>query len=199
MATTDSVFILACDIQSRPSSNERSRVQDLLLRASGQRARPPPGNDDIGSVFVHACDRERSDVPLGHLLRVSLSGSRAKRSEQEPSYVRRRSSLYACVLTYVEAEPSVGRSRAGVFLRASFGRAERLNWWPCARLQGNENLEPLLSYMRPLSWISVQMSPNDLMLEDGVKDIRNKLASPSNLQQLLLLLDKAENLLSRME
>ncbi|KAH0458526.1 hypothetical protein IEQ34_013841 [Dendrobium chrysotoxum] len=37
------------------------------------------------------------------------------------------------------------------------------------------------------------------MLEDGIKDIGNKLASPpSNLQQLLLLLDKAENLLTRM-
>ncbi|KAH0461718.1 hypothetical protein IEQ34_009293 [Dendrobium chrysotoxum] len=38
------------------------------------------------------------------------------------------------------------------------------------------------------------------MLEDGVKDIENKLTSPpSDLQQLMLLLDKAKNLLLRME
>ncbi|KAL0927508.1 hypothetical protein M5K25_001683 [Dendrobium thyrsiflorum] len=41
---------------------------------------------------------------------------------------------------------------------------------------------------------------NDLMLEDGVKDIENKLASPPSVfQQLLLLLNKAEILLSIME
>ncbi|KAH0469044.1 hypothetical protein IEQ34_002276 [Dendrobium chrysotoxum] len=44
------------------------------------------------------------------------------------------------------------------------------------------------------------MLPDALMLEDGVKDIGNKLVSlPSDLQHLLLLLDKAKNLLSRME
>ncbi|KAH0457526.1 hypothetical protein IEQ34_012841 [Dendrobium chrysotoxum] len=38
------------------------------------------------------------------------------------------------------------------------------------------------------------------MLENGVKGIGNKLVSPpSDLQQLLLLLDKAENLLLIME
>lgn len=39
-------------------------AQDLLL-----------GMAALGSIFVPAYDQERSDVPLGHLLRVSLLGS----------------------------------------------------------------------------------------------------------------------------
>ncbi|KAH0458968.1 hypothetical protein IEQ34_011782 [Dendrobium chrysotoxum] len=59
---------------------------------------------------------------------------------------------------------------------------------------------PYCQYLRPLSYTSMQMSLEDLMLEDEVKDIRNKLASPSSgLLQLMLLLDKAKKLLSRME
>ncbi|KAH0466074.1 hypothetical protein IEQ34_006177 [Dendrobium chrysotoxum] len=99
-----------------------------------------------------------------------------------------------------EVEPSAGRSRVGVFLRACLGRSERLDQCSCARLQGTESLEPLLSYLQPLSCTFVQMLPDDLMLEDGVKNIENKLVSPPfDLQQLQLLLDKTKNLLSRME
>ncbi|KAL0911770.1 hypothetical protein M5K25_019932 [Dendrobium thyrsiflorum] len=58
----------------------------------------------------------------------------------------------------------------------------------------------LLELEAPIKICGMKMLPDDLVLEDGVKDIGSKLTSPlSNLQQLLLLIDKAKNLLSRIE
>ncbi|KAH0466153.1 hypothetical protein IEQ34_006256 [Dendrobium chrysotoxum] len=160
----------------------------------------PLGNIGFG-LSLCPCVQLREEQCSSWSSALYVSSWEPSGEEQAGALIRAKEVEPLCVRSYVRrSRTERWEESCRSFLRACLRRVERLDQWFCVRLQGIENLEPLLLYLRPLSCSSVQMLPDDLMLEDGVKDIGNKLVSlPSNLQWLLLLLDKAENLLSRMK